>query len=51
MYNKQIFPSSITEFSVESLQKSILPKAMSFIGFGVSIFWAEVDVNVHRRAF
>jgi len=51
----QIFPSSITEFSAESLikrhsnQSKIIYWLLLFVIvlFGVSLFWVKVDVNVN----
>jgi multidrug efflux pump subunit AcrA (membrane-fusion protein) len=57
MPNHQLFPSSITQFSTESLIKKHSTKSkaiywlliLSVVVFAVSIFWIKVDVNVHSR--
>ncbi len=53
----QLFPSSITEFSTESLIKRHSTKSkaiywlliLSVVCFAMSIFWVNVDVNIHSR--
>lgn len=52
---KQIFPSSIVEFSVENLIQKHSTKSKAIYGFillvmvtfGTALFWVKVDVNVH----
>jgi len=52
---KDIFPSSITQFSTESLIKKHSTKSKAIywllifimVAFGVAIFWIKVDVNVN----
>ena len=52
-----IFPTSITQFSTESLIKRHSTKSkaiywlliLSVVAFAVAIFWIKVDVNVHSR--
>ncbi len=53
----QLFPTSITQFSTESLIKRHSTKSkaiywlliLSVVAFVVAIFWIKVDVNVHSR--
>ncbi len=52
-----IFPTSITQFSTESLIKKHSTKSkaiywlliFSVVSFAVSLFWIKVDVNVHSK--
>ena len=53
----QIFPTSITKFSTESLIKKHTTKSKAIywllilvvVVFGVSIFYIKVDVNIYSR--